>query len=75
VKILILIGAPLLALGIAGVIWGLVSMYDDRDAIDVGDVHIVVDEGDFPPVGIAGAITAGVGAVMIAAGVMAGKKR
>jgi hypothetical protein len=73
-KILIYIGAPLLALGIAGVIWGLVSMYDDRDTIEIGDSQIVLDKGDFPPVGIAGAIVAGVGLVMVVAGGVASKK-
>ena len=73
-KILMLIGAILLALGIAGVIWGVVDMYDDRDTLEIGDSEIVFDEGDFPPVGIAGAIVAGVGLLMVGAGALAGRK-
>jgi hypothetical protein len=73
-KVLMLIGAILLALGIAGVIWGVVDMYDDRDTLEIGDSEIVFDEGDFPPVGIAGAIVAGVGLLMVGAGALAGRK-
>jgi hypothetical protein len=35
---------------------------------------VVVDEGDFPPIGVAGAIAAGVGVMMIGAAALAGKK-
>jgi hypothetical protein len=73
-KSLMLIGAILLALGIAGVIWGLVEMNDDRDTLEIGDSEIVFDEGDFPPIGIAGAIMAGVGLLMIGGGALAGRK-
>lgn len=73
-KSLTLIGSILLALGLAGVIWGLVEMYEDRDSFDIGDAHVVVDEGDFPPIGIAGAIGAGVGVLMIGVGAVGGKK-
>lgn len=72
-KALTLIGALLLALGLAGVIWGGVEMYDDRDTLEIGDTDIVLDEGDFPPVGIAGAITAGVGLVLLVVGAATGK--
>jgi len=74
-KTLMLIGAILLALGIAGVIWGLVEMNDDRDTLEIGDSEIVFDEGDFPPAGIAGAIMAGAGLVMVGVGAVAGRKR
>ena len=73
-KAITLIGAILLALGLAGVIWGAVDMYDDRDTLEIGDEEIVFDEGDFPPIGIAGAITAGVGLVMIVGGAVGGTK-
>jgi hypothetical protein len=72
-KALTLIGALLLALGLAGVIWGGVEMYDDRDTLEIGDTDIVLDEGDFPPIGIAGAITAGVGLVLLVVGAATGK--
>ena len=74
-KSLTLIGVILLALGIAGVIWGFVAMADDRDTIDLGDdAEIILDDGDFPPIGIAGAIAAGLGAVLIVVGSVSGKK-
>jgi hypothetical protein len=73
-KALTLIGALLLALGLAGVIWGGVEMYDDRDAIEIGDEEIVLDDGDFPPIGIAGAIAAGIGLVIIVVGAATGPK-
>ncbi len=74
-KPLMLVGAILFALGLAGVIWGLVDMADDRDVIDLGgDSQIVLDEGDFPPIGIAGAIAAGVGLLLVGVGAFTGKK-
>ena len=72
-KTLTIAGSILLALGLAGVIWGGVVMHQDRDSIDIGEMHIVVDKGEFPPLGIAGAIGAGVGAVMIGIGASAGR--
>jgi hypothetical protein len=74
-KTLTLTGSILLALGIAGVIWGIVEMRADRDTFEVGDVRVVVDQGEFPPVGIAGAIGAGVGILMIAGGAIGSRKR
>ncbi|MBZ0135487.1 MAG: hypothetical protein K8I27_03810 [Planctomycetes bacterium] len=74
-KALTLIGVLLFVVGLTGVIWGLVVMYEDHDAIDIGDdIHIVVDDGDFPPIGIAGAITAGIGVLMIGVGSIGGRK-
>lgn len=74
-KILMLVGAILLALGIAGVVWGFVDMADDRDVIDLGgESQIVLDEGDFPPIGIAGAIVGGIGLVALVAGGVLGRK-
>lgn len=72
-KTLTIAGSILLALGLAGVIWGGVVMHQDRDSIDIGEMHIVVDKGEFPPLGIAGAIGAAVGAVMIGVGATAGR--
>lgn len=75
-KSLTMIGILLFVIGVIGVIWGVVEMYDDRDTIDLGeDVNIVLDDGDFPPIGIAGAITAGVGLMLIAVGAMGGRKQ
>lgn len=69
-----LIGVVLLALGLAGVIWGFVDMFDDRDTLEIGDSEIVFDEGDFPPIGIAGAIAAGLGLVLIVVGAASGRR-
>lgn len=69
-----LIGALLLALGLAGIIWGVVVMADDRDTLEIGDSTIVFDEGDFPPIGIAGAVAAGLGAVMLFVGGVSGRR-
>jgi hypothetical protein len=74
-KALTLIGSILIVLGLAGVIWGLVAKYDDRAEVKLGsDVNIVLSEGKFPPIGIAGAIVAGVGVVMTVVGA-AGSRR
>jgi hypothetical protein len=73
-KTVTLLGVLLLALGLAGVIWGVVEMYDDRDTMEIGDSEIVFDEGDFPPLGIAGAIAAGLGVVLIVVGAASGRK-
>ncbi|MBK8207704.1 MAG: hypothetical protein IPK87_13085 [Planctomycetes bacterium] len=75
-KTVTMLGVLLLALGLAGVIWGVVEMYEDRDTIDLGkDAEIVLDDGDFPPLGIAGAIAAGVGAIFITVGAVGGRRR
>jgi hypothetical protein len=74
-KMLVTLGGLLLVLGIVGVIWGVVVMYDDRDSIDLGrDAEIVIDDGDFPSVGIAAAIIGGVGLAMIAVGSIGGRR-
>ena len=74
-KSITLIGVLLLVAGLAGVIWGVVEMYDDRDTIDLGkDYEIVFDDGDFPPLGVAGAIAAGVGVVLIGVGAVSGRR-
>lgn len=73
-KSLLLAGALLLALGLAGIIWGVVDMMDDRDTLEIGDTSIVFDEGDFPPIGIAGAVAAGLGVVLIIVGSVAGRR-
>ncbi len=74
-KVLTIVGSILLALGLAGVIWGVVQMQDDRDTLDIGDTEIVFDEGDFPPIGIAGAIGAGVGGLLLVLGVATGASK
>lgn len=73
-KALMLVGVLLLALGLAGIIWGVVDMADDRDTLEIGDATVVFDDGDFPPIGIAGAVAAGLGIVLILVGGV-GKRR
>ncbi len=74
-RMLTSLGGLLLVLGIIGVIWGIVVMYEDRDTIDLGrDAEIVIDDGDFPPIGVASAIVGGVGLAMIAVGSLAGRR-
>jgi hypothetical protein len=51
-------------------------MYEDRDTINVGkDIEIVVDDGDFPPIGVAGAAIAGVGLVVSVLGTVLSRKK
>jgi len=71
---LTIVGSILLALGLAGVLWGVVDMVEDRDTLEIGDVQVIVDEGDFPPHGIAGALSAAAGVLFIAAGAVTGRK-
>jgi hypothetical protein len=73
-KPLMLVGVLLLALGLAGIIWGLVKMADDRATLDIGDSTIVFNEGEFPPIGIAGAVAAGLGAVLLVVGGVGGRR-
>ena len=73
-KPLMLIGVLLLALGLAGVIWGVVAKADDRDTLEIGDSTIVFDEGDFPPIGIVGAVAAGLGVVLMVVGGVGGRR-
>jgi hypothetical protein len=66
----------LLVVGIVGIVWGVIKMYEDRDTINVGkDIEIVVDDGDFPPIGVAGAAIAGVGLVVSVLGTVLSRKK
>lgn len=74
-KSVMLVGVLLLVLGIAGTIWGVVVMVDDHDSIDLGgESTIVLDDGDFPPVGIAGLIVGGIGLIILAGGGIAARR-
>jgi len=62
------LGTLLFVIGIALVIWGVVEMYDGRDTIDVrADAETIMD-GDFPRIGVAGAILGSVGLIFIVVG-------
>jgi hypothetical protein len=75
-KVLSLVGGLLLVVGIVGIVWGVIKMYEDRDTINVGkDIEIVVDDGDFPPIGVAGAAIAGVGLVVSVLGTVLSRKK
>jgi hypothetical protein len=70
-----MLGGLLLVIGIVGVAWGVVEMYDDRDSIDINrDIEIIVDDGDFPRYGVASAIIGGVGLIFIVVGSL-GRRR
>jgi hypothetical protein len=57
------------------VVWGVIEMYEDRDTISLGkDVTIVVDNGDYPPIGIAGAVIAAAGLVLTVIGATTGRR-
>ncbi len=74
-KSLMMIGTLLLVIGIVGTIWGVVVMADDRDVVDLGgDSQIVLDDGDFPPIGIAGLIVGGIGLITLIGGGVASRK-
>ncbi len=70
---LTIFGAVLLALGVAGMIWGGVEYYDNRTDIEVGDFSLTVEK-EMPPVAIAGAVGAGVGLIVLVAGAL-GRRR
>lgn len=62
-------GSLLFLVGVALVIWGVVEMYDGRDSIDLReDAEIIVEDGDFPQIGVAGAILGSVGLIFIVVG-------
>lgn len=74
-KILSFVGGLCFVLGLICVIWGVVEMYDGRDTMDLKrDASIIVDDGDFPRIGVAGAILGGIGLVIISVGALAGRR-
>jgi hypothetical protein len=68
-KPLTIVGAILLALGAAGLIWGGVEYFDNRHDLQIGDVNVIIED-DIPPMAIGGAIAAGVGVVALVAGAL-----
>jgi uncharacterized membrane protein len=63
------LGSLLLVIGIALVIWGVVEMYEGRDEMDLRkDAEIIVEDGNFPRIGVAGAILGSVGLIFIVVG-------
>lgn len=68
-----LLGTVLLILGLVGVAWGVFEMNQGKDIDPVRDVETVSD-GGFPTIGIAGAIGAGVGVLMLIGAGMAGRR-
>lgn len=69
------IGAILLALGIAGMIWGGIEYYQEREELEIGDVSLVVEDSEFPPQAIAGAVCAGLGVLALGAGAFGGRRK
>jgi TRAP-type C4-dicarboxylate transport system permease small subunit len=68
-KALTIVGSILMALGIAGMIWGGIEYFDNRSSIEIGDTNITIEQ-DLPPIAIGGAIAAGVGLLAIGVGAM-----
>ncbi|MFH2049090.1 MAG: DUF3185 domain-containing protein [bacterium] len=62
-KIMTIIGIILIALGVIGLIYGGISYTSSRNAINVGDMHVQIDETrqiPFSPIAGALAVLAGV---------------
>lgn len=72
---LTLIGGILIALGVAGLIWGGVKYFDSRSELEIGDVEIVIQEREFPPELTAGAVSATIGVILFTFGAMSNRKR
>lgn len=67
-----LIGAPLMALGLAGVVWDLGQVLDGRqEVLADGRSQMIINIGTFSHIGIAGAIAAGVGLILLIGDVLA----
>lgn len=74
-KILTLVGGLLLGVGIVGIVWGVIKMYEDRETVGIGDdIEIVVRDGNFPLVGTAGAVIGAAGLIVTLIGVTARPK-
>ena len=74
-KTVMLVGVLLILLGIAGTIWGVVAMVNDHDGIVLGGGStIVLDDGDFPVVGVAGFIVGGIGLIVLASAGIAARR-
>jgi hypothetical protein len=70
-----MIGGLLLVAGLIGVAWGFFKMYEGRDKMDLErDAEIIVEDGDFPTIGIAGAIVGGIGLLIIVVGSVGGRR-
>jgi len=65
-KITTIIGIILIALGVIGLIYGGISYTSGRNAINMGDMHVQVDETRHIPLSpIAGALAALAGVILI----------
>lgn len=65
-RIMTMVGIILIALGVIGLIYGGISYTSSRNAINMGDIHLQVDETRHIPLSpIAGAVAVLVGVAMI----------
>jgi hypothetical protein len=68
-----LLATILLILGLIGIVWGVIEMNEGKDIDPSRDVETVAD-GGFPTIGVAGAIAAGLGVIMLIGAGMAGRR-
>lgn len=65
-NIMTIIGLILVVLGVAGLIYGGISYTSSKEVVDLGSVHLKVDEKhEIPLSPIAGAAAVGVGVILI----------
>ncbi len=68
-KIITILGAVLIVLGVIGLVYGGITYTSGKDVVDMGPLHVEVDQQRRIPVTpIAGALAIVVGAVLIFAG-------
>jgi hypothetical protein len=69
VKIITILGAALIVLGVIGLIYGGITYTSGKDVVDMGPLHVEVEQQrQIPVTPIAGAITVVIGAVLIFVG-------
>ncbi len=68
-KLITVAGIVLIALGVIGLIYGGISYTSSENVVDVGSMHVQVDqERQIPLSPIAGAVAVGAGVVLIILG-------
>jgi hypothetical protein len=68
-KIMMIIGLILIALGVVGLIYGGITYTSSKDVVNVGSVHLQVDQKKQIPLSpIAGAVAVGIGTILIVIG-------
>ncbi len=66
---IILVGIILITLGAVGLIWGGISYTSSRNAVDMGSMHVQIDQTSHIPLSpIAGAAAVAAGIILIFVG-------